>query len=722
MNNSLAKLLATENITVQVGNYNTAWFDIKSRVLGLPDWKDMTKDVEDLFIGHEVGHALFTPYEGWHDSPEKLKGCPRSYINVVEDARIEKNIKSKYPGLVGPMARGYTSLVAKEFFGDLTDIDWDNVKLIDKINLKAKIGTLLDVPMNSEESTLYNATMVTESFEDVLNVVRDILAYTKENQEDLIQKPESLPDFDESDTEEENNDPTSQGHDDFEEDEEDSSSSNDGDNPSEQDENTPSSTSSDDKAVASPLPVHSDEDVSITDAIFRAKEKDLLPESANTFYANDIKDVTPFVIPFKDLMAERKKVLESFDYELNDGTVNKKQLLTMKMEIEFKKYLTKVKKAVQPAVKEFEQKKAAHQWQYATTAKTGRLDVNKLHSYKISEDIFSQTTNLANSKNHGMFMLIDYSGSMSGVLSNVLEQLIHSIIFCKSVNIPFDVYAFTTGGNYNYETYRDGDFHMDNLSMPQLIHSDLKKNDFELALKYLYARMECARGSHDYSIYARCEEWGSTPLNHALVCSHKLIRKFKAIKNLEKVNLMLITDGDTNRLSIVEDSSLSDKKLPSSYSYYGYDAAIKTTIDGKRVTLAGRGVTGTKSLLQNLKKRYGVNVIGFYIADSRGDLNSAIFSSYRDQNKDANDWDTSFDKHKKIKLKERNKNKCIEYKNSKGYDNLYIVLDKEFSADEDEFEATSDQTKSQITRAFKKYSSSKKVNKSLMSKFGQAVA
>jgi len=721
MNNSLAKLLATENITVQVGNYNTAWFDIKSRVLGLPDWKDMSKDVEDLFIGHEVGHALFTPYEGWHDSPEKLEGCPRSYINVVEDARIEKNIKSKYPGLVGPMARGYTSLVAKEFFGDLTDIDWDNVKLIDKINLKAKIGTLLNVPMNSEESALYNATMVTESFEDVLNVVRDILAYTKENQEELIQKPETLPDFDESDTEE-NDDPTTQGHDDFEQ------------TPSEEQEATEEEPrdgeESDDseepgqaeKAVASPLPEHSDEDVSITDEIFRAKEKDLIPESANTFYANDVKDVTPYVIPFKDLMSRRKEVLERYNHEYEDGTVNKKQVLTMNMEVEFKKYLSKVKKAVQPAVKEFEQKKAAHQWQYATTAKTGRIDVNKLHSYKISEDIFSQTTNLANSKNHGMFMLIDYSGSMAGVLSNVLEQLIHSIIFCKTVNIPFDVYAFTTGGNHDYTSYRDGDFQMDNLSMPQLIHSDLKKNDFELALKYLYARMECARGSHDYSIYARCEEWGSTPLNHALVCSHKLIKKFKAIKNLEKVNLMLITDGDTNRLSIIEDRSLSDKKLPTTSSYYGYDAEIKTTIDGKKLTLAGRGVNGTKSLLQNLKKRYGVNVIGFYIADSRGDLNSAIFSSYRDQNKDANDWDTSFDKHKKIKLKERNKNKCIEYKNSKGYDNLYIVLDKEFSADEDEFEATSDQTKSQITRAFKKYSSSKKVNKSLMSKFGQAVA
>ena len=90
---TLAKLLAKENIHVQYGNYQTAWFDIKNRILGIPMWKDMGRDVSDLFIGHEVGHALFTPYEGWHDSPEKLEGCPRTYINVLEDARIERKIK-----------------------------------------------------------------------------------------------------------------------------------------------------------------------------------------------------------------------------------------------------------------------------------------------------------------------------------------------------------------------------------------------------------------------------------------------------------------------------------------------------------------------------------------------------------------------------------------------------------------------------------------------------
>ena len=185
----LAKLLATENISVQHGNYETAWFDIKDRVLGLPQWVDNGKDVSDLLIGHEVGHALETPFEGWHDSPEKLEGCPRTYINVVEDARIERKIKSRYVGLVGPFARGYKKLFEDGFFGK--DHNFNNMKLIDKINLKAKVGAHLNIPFNPEEEALYNATMNTDTFADVIQVVKDILAYTKDNTPELITPPPS---------------------------------------------------------------------------------------------------------------------------------------------------------------------------------------------------------------------------------------------------------------------------------------------------------------------------------------------------------------------------------------------------------------------------------------------------------------------------------------------------------------------------------------------------
>ena len=57
----LAKLLATEDITVVHKNMPTAYFDTKNRELGLPILKNMSGDIYDLMTLHEVGHALSGP-------------------------------------------------------------------------------------------------------------------------------------------------------------------------------------------------------------------------------------------------------------------------------------------------------------------------------------------------------------------------------------------------------------------------------------------------------------------------------------------------------------------------------------------------------------------------------------------------------------------------------------------------------------------------------------
>ena len=160
-------------------------------------------------------------------------------------------------------------------------------------------------------------------------------------------------------------------------------------------------------------------------------------------------------------------------------------------------------------------------------------------------------------------MLIDYSGSMSSQLSNVLDQVIHSVLFCKAVNIPFNVYSFSTEcqADVNHNT-QDGDVWMDNLSLCQLIHSKLNKNKLETALKWLYARTNAARGVSSDWVKAREEDWGSTPLNQALIISHKLIKEFKLKNNIEKVTLLSITDGDTNRLRIIDDKNIERKNMP----------------------------------------------------------------------------------------------------------------------------------------------------------------
>ena len=62
--------------------------------------------VYDLLVGHEVGHALFTPDEDWI---QQVK-VPPQFVNVVEDARIEKLMKRKYAGLAKTFFNGYKEL------------------------------------------------------------------------------------------------------------------------------------------------------------------------------------------------------------------------------------------------------------------------------------------------------------------------------------------------------------------------------------------------------------------------------------------------------------------------------------------------------------------------------------------------------------------------------------------------------------------------------------
>ena len=109
----LAKLLAKEDLTVTHGNFPTASFDVVNRELRLPLWKDKGKAVYDLLVGHEVGHALYTPVDGWHDADINVKGIPRSYLNIVEDIRIEKLIQRTYPGIVSAFKQGYKTLFAE---------------------------------------------------------------------------------------------------------------------------------------------------------------------------------------------------------------------------------------------------------------------------------------------------------------------------------------------------------------------------------------------------------------------------------------------------------------------------------------------------------------------------------------------------------------------------------------------------------------------------------
>ena len=112
---TLAKLLAEEDINVVHRKQDTAAFDVKNRELSLPIWKEMSKDVQDLMTVHEVGHALWTPLEMLEKAQKE--NIEFSFVNVLEDVRIEKSVQSKYLGSVKIFKRGYQELISNNFFG-----------------------------------------------------------------------------------------------------------------------------------------------------------------------------------------------------------------------------------------------------------------------------------------------------------------------------------------------------------------------------------------------------------------------------------------------------------------------------------------------------------------------------------------------------------------------------------------------------------------------------
>jgi hypothetical protein len=740
VNPLLAKLLAKENLTVEHGNYSTAWFDVKNRVLGLPIWKDHGKEVYDLLVGHEVGHALYTPLEGIHSSNEEIKGCPRSYINVVEDARIERKVRETYPGLIRTFKNAYKKLFDSGLFGEDIADRVHTLKLIDRINLKAKLSDLIDVPFNDEELNLFNETMNTQTFSDVCEVVKKILAYQEE--EDQSQEEDNQSHFENTES---NDDSSDDGmihddepidiSDDFESDEEPNNKSE-----SELDDESPAQEEGDgnsadeivnedpqdeevksESKVSSPLPEHNGQ-VSVTDESFRSNEEKLLDvneDGTQTLFINDYnqEERDRLIIPYAKLAESRAEVVGRSYNEW------KKIEERYNVRLHCNKYIKEVKKAVQPAVKEFEMKKAAYQWQRAGTAKTGSINVDQLYSYKYNEDIFARVTNLADAKNHGMMLLIDYSGSMHGTLGNVIQQTMHLVSFCKAVNIPFTVYAFTTG--YEKFSPRKGAMDTDGMNMVELINSDLKKKDYEEAMYNLCLRVfsdglidhenKHKRYQFNFRNYTSpLEDFGSTPLNQALLLSTHVAKKFINKHAIQKFNFVTITDGDANRVRTYRFQD-GEHDLPITNTYR--DDKIKVQVDGKTInTFAGKALT--ESLLDNIRKTYNANTMGFFISEKNSEFNYRAVGAHI--HKAGDDWVDTTEVKKQI-TKEYKKNKCVEMNNVFGYNTYYFVKggNKALDTSDDEFNPTT--TKS-IGNDFKKYSKSKKTNKVLMQKIGAQVA
>ena len=172
----LAKLLATEDLIIENKEVRTASFNVDSRVLTLPIWERADNNVYDLLVAHEVGHALFTPNEDPADD------IPHQYVNVTEDARIEKLMKRKFMGLAKTFYRGYTQFHKDDFF-EIKDEDVNSMAFADRVNLYFKLGSFVPISFTEEEQVIVDMVANAETFLDAQEAARAMHQLHKQQKE-----------------------------------------------------------------------------------------------------------------------------------------------------------------------------------------------------------------------------------------------------------------------------------------------------------------------------------------------------------------------------------------------------------------------------------------------------------------------------------------------------------------------------------------------------------
>lgn len=694
----VAKLLANENLTVIQAPVSTASFDIKNRVLRLPQWKDMTDNLIDMLVGHEVGHALYTTVDAYIEK-NPYKDVPHfsGYMNVLEDVRIEKLMKRRYPGLRKSFNLGYKELNDRDFFGVANG--FKDMLLIDKINLYFKAGYSCGVTFNAEEKAFVRRAEETETCDDVIKLAKEIYDYSKKAMEDKIEEMKAQSDLHEEEDEDEQMEEQGQSNNmQFDADEEETD---------EIDETPTPSTKSD--------PLQDLED-SLEDQLESQTEKNLenkLQELADTSveykYINIPKQfkVDP-VVPFKEVF-EQHKIYQ------DENEAGGFKLITEDDIERAEKFKASSKNVVSYLVKEFEMRKSAQNYKRAKISKSGSLDGKKLYAYKLNDDIFKQVMTIPNGKSHGMIFLLDWSASMDHVLRPTIEQVISLAMFCRGAQIPFQVFAFSNGwSDVRYRnadgtrmiTSSDTEVDTFGLTMIELFSSKMTQSEFNKMITISLSRYFNHVGNFKTS---------GTPLNSALAWLYNYIPAFKSKNGVEKTTLITLTDGEGEYLRTGYDQVRMRREHRSAGNYITTKPFLSDTVTHKNYPMT-ENAEQTKSLLQMIKDRHNITTVGFYIAKaSWRNLHSAFVAHYgHGQHVSA----MAIDDLKR----EMRRNGFASLKDT-GRDELFIVADTKAKIEEDkELNIGKKETASRIARELTKLLSNKKTSRVLLNQFIGLVA
>jgi hypothetical protein len=343
-------------------------------------------------------------------------------------------------------------------------------------------------------------------------------------------------------------------------------------------------------------------------------------------------------------------------------------------------------------------------------------------------------------------MFYDMSGSMSNSIAGVIEQILILVEFCRKVNIPFEVYGFTNDNRVFWQddsktkiyqeqallrrgahvdgqlVITDNDFRLQQYFSNNMSANDYKKMVGNLCMIQKTWMNNIRRFGQEYDYdwsgsMPACEHLHSTPLNATILLSRNIFERFKARTGAEIVNMVILTDGESDQCIKVAngyygDDQTTDKRYNYVESGWHSNTFITDNRTKNQVQVKGRHASKSLNvaLLEIMRTLTGCNIVGFYLANN---VRGTVASELRMQS------DNNLPIHEE-RIMEQFKRDRVAILTQAGYNEYYIV--KNDMAINDDFEVADDANVKDIGRAFRKMQKGKVLNRVLLNRFIKMIA
>ena len=317
---------------------------------------------------------------------------------------------------------------------------------------------------------------------------------------------------------------------------------------------------------------------------------------------------------------------------------------------------------------------------------------------------------------------------MANELLATVKQVLNLTAFCKKVQIPFEVYAFTNdwfpaqramdieeGKEIDYDSYHHypgiekNKIYIDSrmFHLLNFVSSRSNAKEYERQCKNLWREASVYRNYAGYQATIGCGLSG-TPLNEAVIMLNYIIPQFKKQNDLQKVNVCILSDGEGCQSGYGHEIYIDHKdEYTVRPRRIDYGIRLRDRQTG-RVYPEFEYDTITNIFIQQVRDRNpDVNVIGFRIL-SGSQLQGFVgrYATYEGYSQVQKQW---------------KKEKSAIIPNPQAFSALYAISNNGLD-DTAEFNVESGAKKGEISRAFKKMLGSKSTNKKLLNSFVEYVS